>query len=75
VRRPDDNAETLNARLKAYSVDTAPIIPYYRAKGRLFQADGMAEMLVVAKNIASILQTIKITEDPNSTIFGSNAYV
>src|SRR5260221_388528 len=42
VRRPDDNAETVKKRLAAYHSQTAPILPYYRAKGLLQSVDGMA---------------------------------
>ena len=33
VRRKDDNAETVKARLIAYEAQTAPLLPYYGAKG------------------------------------------
>ncbi len=55
VRRPDDKAETVAARLKAYHDQTAPIIPYYRAKGTLKAIDGMAEMDAVTGLIAKVL--------------------
>ena len=55
VRRPDDKAETVAARLKAYHDQTAPIIPYYRAKGTLKAVDGMAEMDAVTGLIATVL--------------------
>ncbi len=54
-RRPDDNAETMKARLKAFNEQTAPILPYYQAKGMLKTVDGMADMPVVTKAIEAIL--------------------
>ena len=33
VRRKDDNAETVKARLEAYEAQTAPLLPYYRGQG------------------------------------------
>jgi adenylate kinase len=33
TRRPDDNAETVKARLEAYHRQTAPILPHYAAQG------------------------------------------
>ena len=42
--RPDDNAETMKSRLKAFDEQTAPILPYYRAKSLLKTIDGMAPM-------------------------------
>ena len=44
VRREDDNAETVRARLNAYHAQTAPLLPYYRDKGLLVAVDGMAEI-------------------------------
>jgi adenylate kinase len=55
VRRADDNAETVKARLAAYYAQTAPILPYYRAKGILRQVDGMADIPEVARQIEAIL--------------------
>ena len=33
MRRKDDNAETVQARLTAYEAQTAPLLPYYRGQG------------------------------------------
>jgi adenylate kinase len=42
VRRKDDNAETVKARLIAYEAQTAPLLPFYGAKGLVRTVDGMA---------------------------------
>ena len=55
VRRADDKPETVKARLEAYHAQTAPILPYYRAKGALKSIDGMADIEVVAAAIDKIL--------------------
>ena len=55
VRRADDNRETVHARLEAYRVQTAPILPYYEAQARLRRVDGMAEIAVVSHAIDAIL--------------------
>ncbi|MCM0019678.1 MAG: adenylate kinase [Tagaea sp.] len=55
VRRPDDNAETVASRLKAYHDQTAPIIPYYRAQGTLKSVDGMADMNDVTAALGKVL--------------------
>jgi len=55
VRRADDNPETVAARLKAYHDQTAPILPYYRARGVLRQVDGMADIDQVTREIETIL--------------------
>ena len=58
-RRPDDNAETVKARLKAYRDQTAPILPYYKAKGLLRSVDGMAPIDTVTQQIEIILKKAK----------------
>jgi adenylate kinase len=55
VRREDDNAKTVRARLKAYHAQTAPLLPYYVDKGLLAAVDGMAEIDQVS---AEVLRTI-----------------
>jgi adenylate kinase len=59
VRRPDDNAETVKARLKAYHAQTAPILPYYAARGVLRSVDGMAEIDAVAAQIEALIQGLR----------------
>lgn len=54
-RRPDDNAETVETRLKAYYKETSPLIGYYHAKGKLFSVEGMAAMDDVTAAIEAIL--------------------
>ncbi|MGQ0664412.1 MAG: adenylate kinase [Pseudomonadota bacterium] len=54
-RRADDNAATVEARLKAYHAETAPILPHYRARGRLQTVDGMAAIEAVAAAIDQLL--------------------
>ncbi len=55
VRRPDDNPETVKARLAAYREQTAPILPFYREKGILRTVDGMASMEEVSRQIEEVL--------------------
>jgi adenylate kinase len=57
VRRADDNPEAVKTRLDAYRRQTAPILPYYREKGILRQADGMADMDSVTRQIETILNS------------------
>jgi adenylate kinase len=49
--RPDDNPEAFAVRLAAYNRDTAPLIPYYEAQGKLAPVDGMAQVVAVAAAI------------------------
>jgi adenylate kinase len=55
VRRSDDNAETVKNRLMAYYRETAPLIGYYFAKGKLKTVDGMAPISEVSSQIQAIL--------------------
>ncbi len=59
IRRPDDNAEVLKTRLKAFNEQTAPILPYYKGKNLLHIVDGMASMKEVQEKIESILEMAK----------------
>ena len=54
-RRPDDNAETVATRMAVYRGETAPILPFYEAKGIVRRVDGMAEIDEVARQIAAVL--------------------
>ncbi|HEV7457272.1 MAG TPA: adenylate kinase [Roseococcus sp.] len=54
-RRADDRAETVGARLAAYHKQTAPLLPYYAAQGKLSSVDGMAEMADVTVALSKIL--------------------
>ncbi len=55
TRRKDDNAETVTARLRAYHDQTAPLLPYYKARGVLKTVDGMAAMDEVFRQIKGVL--------------------
>ena len=55
TRRADDKEETVRARLAAYNKQTAPLLPYYKAKGVLRSIDGMSPIDQVAKEIEEIL--------------------
>jgi adenylate kinase len=54
-RRPDDNAETVSTRMAEYRAKTAPILPFYEARGLVRRVDGMADMETVGGQIAAIL--------------------
>lgn len=53
--RADDNEETLRNRLQVYHAQTAPLLPYYQAQGKLRTIDGMQTVDQVASQIAAIL--------------------
>ncbi|PKQ12701.1 MAG: adenylate kinase [Alphaproteobacteria bacterium HGW-Alphaproteobacteria-1] len=56
TRRADDNAETVEQRLRAYHAQTAPLIDYYDAKGVLARVDAMAEIEAVAQALNAIVR-------------------
>ena len=54
-RRPDDNEATVRNRLAEYRAKTAPILPYYEARGLVRRIDGMASIDQVEAGIEAIL--------------------
>ena len=54
-RRPDDNAATVRTRMAEYRAKTAPILPYYDARGLVARVDGMADMAHVSAAIEAVL--------------------
>ncbi len=54
-RRPDDNEHTVRTRMAEYRAKTAPILPYYEARGLVRKVDGMASVDAVAAEIEAIL--------------------
>ena len=53
--RSDDSAEILRKRLEVYHQNSAPLLPYYRAKGLLRSVDGMVSIEGVATQIDNLL--------------------
>lgn len=58
TRRADDSRETMSARLQAYETQTAPILPFYAAKGLLQSVDGMADIDAVTAEIMAVLDDL-----------------
>ena len=54
-RRKDDNEETVRTRMAEYRAKTAPILPYYEAKGLVRRVNGMVSVDEVAAQIDAIL--------------------
>src|SRR3569833_161504 len=55
VLRSDDTPETLAHRLGVYYKNTAPLLDFYRAQGKLKTVDGMAPVETVTAQIAQVL--------------------
>lgn len=56
--RKDDNEETFKYRLQVYKDQTAPLIPFYTAQGKLKDVDGMGSVAAVSAQIDAILDDI-----------------
>jgi adenylate kinase len=55
VRRADDTAEAVRVRLMAYYRQTAPLIGYYHAKGKLRTVNGLDEIETISREIRTLL--------------------
>ena len=55
-QREDDKPETARRRLEVYSQQTAPLIDYYRAKGKLVEVDGDKSVEEVAENLLAAVE-------------------
>lgn len=55
TQRKDDTEEACRARLEKYHSETAPIIPFYAAQGRLKRVDGNAAPDEVSRRIEQVL--------------------
>ena len=55
TQRKDDTEEACRARLEKYHSETAPIIPFYEAQGRLKRVDGNAAPDEVSRRIRQVL--------------------
>jgi len=53
--RADDNPASFSKRLNAYTEQTAPLLPYYQAQGKLVGVDGMAAVDAVTAQIDGAL--------------------
>ncbi len=56
--RADDTVETLKKRLEVYHAQTAPLLPYYEAQGKLRKIDGMQDIDNVATQIEGMIEEL-----------------
>jgi adenylate kinase len=54
--RDDDKEETVRQRLTTYHAQTAPLIPFYEARGLLRRVDGVGELPAVTERLLLALQ-------------------
>lgn len=57
IQRSDDRRETVEARLKVYEEQTAPLIAYYRGLGLLADLDGAGSVDAVHNRLMALLRT------------------
>ena len=67
--RKDDNPESFSIRLENYNKQTAPLLPYYAAQGKLSEVDGMADIETVSSNINRVLIADEGAKAPNKKGF------
>lgn len=65
--RDDDNEATFRHRQKVYRDQTAPLIPFYEAQGKLHRVDGMGSIDEVSSAIDSLLNTVNSTPSKADT--------
>jgi adenylate kinase len=58
--RSDDNPDSFKVRLAAYNAQTAPLLPHYRAQGKLVEVDGMGSIDQVARAIDAALDGVRV---------------
>jgi adenylate kinase len=55
-QRDDDKIETVTRRIKVYMEQTAPLIDYYRRRGKLVEIDGTQPVEKVTELLLSALK-------------------
>lgn len=61
VQREDDKPETVTKRLEVYERQTAPLIDYYRATGKLLEIDALASVENVTRELVSKIEAAEKT--------------
>ena len=56
-QRADDNEETVKKRLAVYNEQTAPVLDYYKKKGKVFEVDGTRGLEKITEDIVKILES------------------
>lgn len=54
--RADDNEATIRERMRVYDAQTAPLLGFYRGRGRLVEVDGMGTVEEVGRRIQEALR-------------------
>lgn len=72
--RKDDNPKTFKVRLGNYNKQTAPLLPFYSAQGKLAEVDGMAAIETVAASVAQVLDANDIDEKKTKPSFWARLF-
>jgi adenylate kinase len=59
VRRSDDTEEVFEERMRAYQVQTAPVVEHYRALGRFSQVDGEQPIEQVTATVIDAVRRLR----------------
>lgn len=54
-QRADDTPETVKKRIEVYLAETAPLIEYYKAAGKLVEIDGEGEIDSISKSLVKAI--------------------
>ena len=54
--RADDNEATIRERMRVYDAQTAPLLGFYRSRGRLVEVSGMGTIEEVGQRIREALR-------------------
>jgi adenylate kinase len=57
TQRSDDNEDTVRKRLAVYDEQTAPLVSYYKAQGKLRTVRGLGAINEIFKNITEIIES------------------
>jgi len=55
--RSDDNEDTVRSRLKVYENQTAPLVSYYKAQGKLRTVRGVGAVGEIFKNMSDVIES------------------
>jgi adenylate kinase len=57
VHRKDDTTEAVRTRIEKYHAETAPVIPFYMAKGIVKRVDGVGDPDQITQRITAVLNS------------------
>lgn len=57
MHRSDDNEGTIRNRLQVYEAQTAPLVSYYKAQGKLRTARGEGDIQEIFRNVTGIVES------------------